>query len=163
MSETNKHNVYSIYEAPSVRKAESGSPAAHNRKVPGGTLIRWATGLSIPALMVGISVAEGKPEEDKPARHEQTDVRPVIYADHDTKRVKVRSGEGVDDVIQRVYGIDAPEGTNQVVQNDPAYPAEYQAILDQNGGSEELRQGQWLEIPKEFYTQEEVNQMQVNQ
>lgn len=86
----------------------------------------------------------------------------VFYADHDTVQVKVRPGEGVNDVIERVYGEEAPEGVNQVVENNPAYDAQFNAIVDQNDGSDELRQGQVLHLPKDFYTEEELKEQAPN-
>lgn len=104
--------------------------------------------------------------DDNPTRPDKThdipEEGPDFFATHDTKNVKVRPGDGVDQVVQRAYGIEAPEGTNQVVQNNPAYAEQYQAVVDANNGSDELSPGK-LPVPEDFLTQEEIDRMQVNQ
>jgi hypothetical protein len=119
-------------------------------------------GLTAGALMGLNAIADSsdsRPQHDNV--HRTTDEMPPYIGDADTKEVKVKPGDGVDRVIQRAYGIEAPDGTNPVVQNNPAYEQEYAAIVEANNGSEELTPGT-LPVPKEFYSQEQIQQMQEN-
>ncbi len=85
---------------------------------------------------------------------EQTEIEKCFAAASDEKpttiEVTVEAGEGVNDVIQRVYGINAPEGTNQTVENNPCYQDEYNQILEQ-AGSDTLMNGMVLNLPTSYY------------
>jgi hypothetical protein len=146
-----------------IRIVNQSSPAEAIKLTRGQKLARRTGGLALlTAATAGAFIATNHDTGEGDMLDNIPKETPIIYADHDTKKVKVPSGAGVDEVIQRAYGIDVPEGTSQVVQNNPEYAAQYQAVVDANGGSEELRPGK-LDLPVDFYTQEEVDQMQANQ
>ena len=111
-------------------------------------------GVGLAALtMGGLNTVYGgsEPENTKPVTPE---VAQCFAAHSDEKpttiEIEVQNGEGEEDIVQRVYGINAPEGSNQVVQNNPCYKDEVRAIRDQLSGNM-LHPGDVLNLPTEYY------------
>lgn len=150
-------------EVPAAVETTMEAPAA---EVQGRTLTRKqrlgrtaaAAGLAVAggvAMFKGVGLPE-VPQEPQPEA-------PIVYADQNTEEVTVLPGEGVLDIIERVYGDEVPEGEARAIQDSPTFDAEYQAVLDQNGGDGMLHEGQVLHLPVDFYTEDELRANQQNQ
>ncbi len=161
MSETHKTTHIDIYQP-----EDKGSEIKLTRRgkivaAAAGVAVLAATGAGINALNPvektkdAVSAAADRIGDafasDMDLDQDGKNQLPVTYVSDETIKVAVKQGEGVNDVIQRVYGIDAPEGTNQVVENNPTYSAEFNTIVEQNGGETMLHAGSVLELPKDIF------------
>lgn len=181
MPETN-NNLTQIDEALDI--ANSTNQNAETTVIPDvvnaipdtapNTTVKWgrvatlgAAGAITAAALLGPNAVEGGNQNGdtnfiQDVQDEATEETPQYIPAEEEKKVPVLPGDGVNDVVQRAYGIEAPEDEHQVVENNPAYTEQYQAVVDANGGSEELSPGK-LPLPEDFLTQEEIDRMQINQ
>ncbi len=142
----------------SIQTSSASESSQHNPNAlkltrRGKAALIGAAALASVGLAFGaVKAMDSTPTEQAPI--EKAEIEQCFAAASDemptTIEVTVKAGEGVNDLIQRVYGINAPEGTNQTVENNPCYQDEYNQILEQ-AGSDTLMNGMVLNLPTSYY------------
>lgn len=127
-------------------RTESSQNSSELRLTRRGKIAAAVAGIALTGgAIFGLS-HEGADQPSKETGVEQT---PLVPSE-ETRTVTVKQGEGVDDIVQRVYGIDAPDGMNQVVQNNPEYQEQVAGIEQAMGDDDVLQTGEKLELPVDY-------------